>query len=199
MMQISADHHSSKAIWLVRHAQPLIATGICYGNLDIAADQAATESAAWQLAQALKARDPDSRPRCIMVSELQRAQQLAYALQSHLPQLSIQVDARLNEMDFGLWEGVAWDAIPQTEYDHWIADFANYRFGGKESCEEMIQRIRACYLESQARQNHELLWICHAGVIRALQFYLQNNSSHIRQAQDWPKNTIAFGEFIRLG
>ena len=198
-MQTIAEHNLSKAIWLVRHAQPVIATGICYGNLDVAADKIATENAALQLAQSLKSSDPFSSPRLIMVSELQRAQQLAYALQAHLPHLSIQVDARLNEMDFGKWEGVAWDAIPQLEYDHWIADFANYRFGGKESCEEMIQRVRACYLESQARQNHELLWICHAGVIRALQFYLQNNSTHIQQAQDWPKSSIAFGEFIRLG
>lgn len=198
-MQTIAEHNLSKAIWLVRHAQPVIATGICYGQLDVAADKIATENAALQLAQSLKASDPFSSPQLIMVSELQRAQQLAYALQTHLPHLSIQVDARLNEMDFGKWEGVAWDAIPQLEYDHWIADFANYRFGGKESCEEMIQRVRACYLESQARQNHEPVWICHAGVIRALQFYLQNNSTHIQQAQDWPRSSIAFGEFIRLG
>jgi alpha-ribazole phosphatase len=199
MMHTIAEHNLSKAIWLVRHAQPLIETSICYGQLDVAADKAATESAALQLAQALKAIDPNSRPRIILVSELQRAQQLAYALQAQLPLLTIHVDARLNEMDFGKWEGVAWDAIPQTEYDHWIADFAKYRFGGKESCVEIIQRVRACYLESQATQNHEILWICHAGVIRALQFYLQNKNTHVQQAQDWPKNTIGFGEFIRLG
>ena len=29
-------------LWLVRHAQPLVDAGVCYGRLDVAADPAAT-------------------------------------------------------------------------------------------------------------------------------------------------------------
>ena len=33
-------------LWLVRHAQPVVATGTCYGALDVPADAAATQVAA---------------------------------------------------------------------------------------------------------------------------------------------------------
>lgn len=202
---LSASH----AIWLVRHAQPLVDAGLCYGHLDVPADQSATVAAASQLAQRLLSLAPECMPHKIVVSELQRAQQLATALQVHLPQLTIHVDARLNEMNFGRWEGVAWDAIPKQEYDHWIADFAHYRFGTQESCQEMISRVSACYLDwqhhlqtqtqSQAKTSKpELLWICHAGVIRALQYFLQTKSTSIQHAHDWPKSALAFGEFTRI-
>ena len=40
-------------LWLVRHAQPLIATGICYGQLDIPADLQATQTCAKELFKVL--------------------------------------------------------------------------------------------------------------------------------------------------
>lgn len=39
--------------WLVRHAQPLIAPGVCYGATDVAADEHATLLTARTLAQVL--------------------------------------------------------------------------------------------------------------------------------------------------
>ena len=42
-------------LWLVRHAQVLLPTGICYGATDVAADAAATLSAAQALAAELAA------------------------------------------------------------------------------------------------------------------------------------------------
>jgi alpha-ribazole phosphatase len=40
-------------LWLLRHAQPLVDSGVCYGALDVAADEAATHVAAQGAAQAL--------------------------------------------------------------------------------------------------------------------------------------------------
>ena len=40
-------------LWLARHAAPLIDSGICYGSLDVEADEAATQSSARALAAAL--------------------------------------------------------------------------------------------------------------------------------------------------
>ena len=40
-------------LWLVRHAAPQVPAGTCYGALDVAADEAATQQAALALAQAL--------------------------------------------------------------------------------------------------------------------------------------------------
>jgi alpha-ribazole phosphatase len=40
-------------LWLVRHAQPLVASGVCYGATDLAADPQATLQAAQVLALTL--------------------------------------------------------------------------------------------------------------------------------------------------
>ena len=40
-------------LWLVRHAQPRIEAGVCYGQLDLAADAQATRPCAEALAQVL--------------------------------------------------------------------------------------------------------------------------------------------------
>ena len=93
-------------LWLVRHAQVLLPPGICYGATDVAADAAATLSAA----QALAAELPQGLP--LWVSPLQRCEQLAQALQGLRPDLAYKTtESSLAEMDFGHWEGQAWSSI----------------------------------------------------------------------------------------
>ena len=103
-------------LWLVRHAQPVVAAGTCYGALDVPADAAATQVAAQRLAQALPA------GAAAHYSTLQRCELLALATQALQPNLTIHPDARLREMDFGAWEGHAWDSIGQSAIDVWTAD-----------------------------------------------------------------------------
>ena len=40
-------------IWLIRHAKPLVEKGLCYGRLDVRADQSLTELASDNLMNAL--------------------------------------------------------------------------------------------------------------------------------------------------
>ena len=82
-------------LWLARHAQPLVAAGVCYGALEVAADEPATQAAAHQLAAALP------RGFRVVSSTLQRCEQLAQALCALRPDLTIFFDPRLREMDFG--------------------------------------------------------------------------------------------------
>ena len=114
-------------LWLARHAQPLVAQGLCYGALDLHADPAATAHSARQLADAL--------PQALQVrhSPLQRCAQLAHALQALRPDLQVQPDARLGELDFGTWEGRAWNDIARADMDAWTAAFATHRPGGGEA------------------------------------------------------------------
>ena len=65
---------SAGRLWLVRHAQPLIAPGICYGALDMPADPAATARSAQRLAAALPQR------LSVWHSPLQRCELLAHDL-----------------------------------------------------------------------------------------------------------------------
>jgi len=89
-------------LWLVRHAQPLIAPGVCYGATDVAAEPQATLQAAHALAQAL----PNGV--AVVSSTLQRCERLAHCLRGLRPDLAYKTDARLVEMDFGCWEGQRW-------------------------------------------------------------------------------------------
>lgn len=178
-------------LWLVRHAQPLVAPGVCYGALDVAADEAATQQAARSIAQAV----PDGAT--VMASPLQRCEQLTQALRGLRPDLAYKTDARLMEMDFGHWEGQRWDAIARTELDSWTAAFATWRCGGAECVGDFMARVGAAWDEAQAL-NHPVVWITHAGVIRAATLLAQG-LRQIDDAVQWPMEAPAFGGWIALG
>ena len=176
-------------LWLVRHPQPLIAEGICYGQLDVAADPAAVVAATTALEKAL----PRDLP--LFSSPLARAASLAYSLALRRPDLTLQFDDALKEVDFGRWEGKAWDDIPKEAVDVWVKDFADHQFGGGESASQLVQRV-----QSRLRAlTHpvEVVWLTHAGVIKAVHFL--NETAHqqprILSARDWPQQRIAFGSY----
>jgi alpha-ribazole phosphatase len=136
---------------------------------------------------------------------LQRAQQLADELclvlsdVTGLSEVRRQTDTRLNEMDFGIWEAKAWSEIPKTAVQHWSADFAQHKFGGKESSQDVIDRVLAAYQatleQAQISHSSDVIWITHAGVIRALN-YLQKNGVHpILRAEQWPHEAPSFGQW----
>ena len=178
-------------LWLVRHAQPLIAAGVCYGRLDIAADAQATRHCAQALAQAL----PGGV--VLVTSPLQRCEQLAQSLLGLRPDLTCKKEPRLQEMDFGDWEGRRWDAIGQSALDAWVADFARHRPGGGESVQAFMQRVAAAWDELWEQTPvpvTDTVWITHAGVMRAATL-LQRGLRQISQAEQWPTATAGFGEW----
>lgn len=174
-------------LWLVRHAQPLVEAGICYGASDIAADPAATLAAVQRLAEVL----PQSV--CVIASPLQRCEQLAQALRGLRPDLAYTLEPRLQEMDFGQWEGQRWDAIPRAELDGWTAAFDSWRCGGAESVGDFMHRVEAVWDETLARQQ-PTVWITHAGVIRAVALLVQG-VRHIHRPDQWPVAGLAWGEW----
>jgi alpha-ribazole phosphatase len=178
-------------LWLARHAQPLIAPGVCYGATDVAADAQATRVAAQALAQCL----PPGLT--LWSSPLQRCEQLTHCLQGLRPDLACNTDARLAEMNFGCWEGQRWDAIPQAAYEDWTADFGNHRFGGQESSNGLFKRVASAWDEI-GQPGHDAVWITHAGVIRAATLIAQG-VRQIDQASQWPSTAPAFGGWCTVG
>jgi alpha-ribazole phosphatase len=174
-------------LWLARHARPLIESGICYGALDMDADPQATREAAQHLARELP------QGMAVQVSPLQRCRQLADALFCLRPDLCLRTDARLREMDFGTWEGVAWADIPRAAVDIWTAEFATHRFGGNESANEVLARVAGAWDELQT--TGETLWITHSGVAQAATL-LNQGIRQIEQAADWPVSTLPYGGWL---
>lgn len=197
-------------LWLLRHAQPLVAPGICYGRLDLAADAAATADCARRLALELPA---DIR---VIASPLQRCAQLAQALLTLRPDLACQTDARLQEMDFGHWEGRAWQDIAPAELAAWTDDFAHYAAGGTgESVTAFMTRVGAAFdalgaanvsnpqqpaqtlTPASETPTNATLWITHAGVIRAAGLLAQG-MRHIAHARQWPQQAPGYGQWQLL-
>lgn len=175
-------------LWLVRHAVVPSATGLCYGASDLAADVLQTEAVALQLAQALPA---ITHARC---SPLQRCRTLADRLQVLRPDLPIDSDARLAEMNFGRWEGQTWDAIGEPALSAWTADFAGHAPGGGESVAHFMRRIDGALRAFLATCAGDGLWVTHAGVIKAVQL-IACGQRHITRADQWPSASVACGQW----
>ena len=191
-------------LWLVRHAQPLIDAGICYGRLDMAADAEATAECAAKLATQLPA------GLRVVSSPLQRCEQLAQALQALRPDLAYKTDGQLQEMDFGQWEGCAWQDIPRAELEAWTGDFAHYNVGHDgESVAAFMARVGAAFegltpqsqipamVQRTMAQDSGVLWITHAGVIRAVELLAQG-VRHIERANQWPVEAPKYGQWRTL-
>ena len=179
-------------LWLVRHAQPLVDAGVCYGRLDMAADVDATAECAESLAALLPAGIR------VITSPLQRCEQLAYALYAQRPDLAYKTDDRLQEMDFGQWEGNAWQAIDRDALEAWTSDFANYAVGNDgETVTEFMGRIASAFDALQTQGNADAVWITHAGVIRAM-VLLAQGVRHIERADQWPLDAPKYGQWRLL-
>ena len=172
-------------LWLVRHAQPLIPPGICYGATDVPADAPATRQAAQALALALP---PGIR---VVSSPLQRCEQLVQNLRELRPELTYKIDPRLKEMNFGCWEGQRWADIAPSEIAKWTDNFGHWRFGGVESVQDVMTRVAGLWDEARIAGN-EAVWVTHAGVIRAV-ILLSQDVREVTRADQWPSLEIPFG------
>lgn len=180
-------------LWVVRHAQPRVAPGICYGALDLPAEPEATHTAAEALAQVL----PHGAE--VHVSVLQRCELLAQTLRGLRPDLTFKPEPRLVEMHFGVYEGVAWADIDKDALDAWTDDFWAHRFGGQESVAEFMGRVAQVWDACQPARadGRAQVWITHAGVARAVSLLAQG-VRRVQQADQWPAEAPAFGQWLRV-
>jgi len=179
-----------KKLWLVRHARPLVDDGICYGATDVAADAPATTQLAQWLASGIALNAE------VLSSPLQRCLLVTTQLQSLRPDLHIRVDVRLSEMNFGVWEGVPWAQIPPHALQDWTDNFADHKFGGVESANDVLQRVATLW-DACDENTSDQVWITHAGVIRAASL-LAAGRLRVEQASDWPSAPIPYGACFAL-
>ena len=140
---------------LLRHPQPKVTSGICYGASDLPLVRDPRTDAD------LLINDLPSLDR-IVTSPLARCRSLADALADRLG-LPTTTDPAIAEMNFGDWEGRRWDGIPRPQIDAWAKDFFHAKPHGGESVTDVMTRVRAALHRTQAGTT---LWVSHLGVYR---------------------------------
>jgi alpha-ribazole phosphatase len=179
---------------LIRHPEPEIATGICYGKTDLLLREPATLSAQEideRLSQQTALVQAPSHMAC---SPLRRCAELGVALAARQPNIALTFDARLQELDFGNWEMQPWDSIGKDQMDAWIASGFDAIHGG-ESLQALDARVASWLHDAQSTYAaNQTLWVVtHAGVIRSI--LRQKNICSQAESLKYP---IAYGHFIQI-
>jgi alpha-ribazole phosphatase len=143
---------------LIRHTSVSGTEGLCYGRSDVAlsgnfeADAASVEAAL------------PPGPWVVYSSPSRRCVRLAERLGA-----PVLIDNRLSELDFGAWDGRAWDDLPRDCLDAWCHDYVQGRPPGGESFADLASRALSFAEGVAARHAGRcVLAVTHAGVIRAL-------------------------------
>ncbi len=107
----------------------------------------------------------------IITSPLRRCRAFADALGARHA-IPVTADARLQEQDFGVWEGRSPDELRRLDPDQlrrFYADPVNARPEGAEAPEAFRARVVACWREILERHpGQQVLVVGHAGTIRAI-------------------------------
>jgi len=172
---------------LIRHPAVGIDAGICYGRTDVPLLADAADSAR-VLKERLTLLKVPAVEGIWHTSPLSRCRLLAEALGP------IQADARLQELDFGAWEGQRWDGLDRAMLDAWAGDLEHAREHGGESVAQFAGRVidwfdSVCPADTIA----PIHAATHAGVIRVLTGHLLGVPR--ANAIQWP---LDFGAIVWL-
>ncbi len=159
--------------------------GFCYGRLDLALRAEADEDLA-----AVLARLASVRPDSIRTSPSLRCRVLASAIAGARGGVVVE-DARLLELDFGAWEGMAWADVPRAALDSWAADLTGFAPPGGESGASLVARCRAAYAALPAAGCHVV--VSHGGPLRVLAALAAGVAVDLGMAAQAPGAVLVFG------
>lgn len=175
-------------VFVIRHPEPDVHAGICYGQLDIA-PKPGYET---QIAEAAALLPANAR---VYSSPLQRCRAAAELL-AQRSGLELFLEPRLMEMHFGDWEGVAWDDLKGPEVRAWMRDYVAVRTPRGESFQDLERRLTSFLKETLPRAAAEgfaPVLVTHAGIIRAL--HIRWSALNVREAF---AVKVPFAELIRF-
>lgn len=174
---------------LIRHPAPAIDAGVCYGQTDVPLAGDAAESACSIAARLAALAAPV--PAQFATSPLQRCADVAHRLARHFDR-TCGIEPRLQEIDFGQWEGQRWDAIDRAALDAWAADLRDARMHGGESVAQFEARVAAWlarWREPAPADASSVLAVTHAGVMRMIAALLLDQA--IETTLKWPLDMAA--------
>ena len=125
-----------------RHPRARGAAGRCIGQTDLPVDPRKAKRLAHRIRAVARRED---LARVVTVSALRRARDVGRWLARWGWQ--VHVDARLNELDFGAWDGLPWSAIAWNDVQAWQDDLLNHAPGGGESLAALAARVRSFLAE----------------------------------------------------
>ena len=179
-------------IW--RHPKPAGVAGRCIGRTDVPVDRRKSK----RLAHRIRAwARRHGAPHGVITSPLRRAADVGRWLARwgwrH------RVDVRLIEMDFGCWDGQAWNTIGAAAVDVWCRDFAQHRPGGGEPLVALRARCTGFidYARGGPAAESFVCVVGHAGWISAA-LWLQRAGRATPEALSWPA-AVGYGARVPVG
>ncbi|RUT79789.1 alpha-ribazole phosphatase [Ancylomarina longa] len=172
-------------IYLVRHTKVNVEKGICYGQKDVELIDTYPEEL-----KVLKEKLTDIEFDAFYTSPLSRCKILAQDL---YPDLAIE-DTRLMELNFGDWEGKAWDEIKDPLLPIWMEDFVNKKCSNGESFVMLHDRVLNFWKELKSKDFQRVIIFTHGGVIRTIQAIANN----IKLEDSFNETTPGFGDIVIL-
>lgn len=174
-------------LYAFRHPKARGAAGRCIGHTDLPVDPRKAKNLAHRI-RALQRRE--RLPRAVCTSDLERAAAVGRWLRRWGWRHCRNPDLR--ELDFGAWDGRAWDTIPADELAAWAADLARHRPGGAgESVLALLARF-----ERFDAGPHCRVVVTHGGWLSALQWRGRGDSGEPRAA-NWPAPPPHRGLLVR--
>jgi alpha-ribazole phosphatase len=148
----------------LRHPRAAVAAGVCYGRLDLPPGPEAEA----EIARALALMPPVA---ALLTAPALRCRALSDRIAARDGVAAV-IDDRLQELDFGAWEGRDWDAIDRAESDRWAADPWTVAPPGGETFAALVARVAAALAEAPP----DAAIVTHAGIIRAARMILTGAS-----------------------
>ncbi len=155
----------SVRIALVRHPRSLVAPGVCYGRLDLALRPEGVAEVG-RIAEGLAGFGASM----VWSSPARRCMAVAEALG-----LTVGYDARLLELDFGDWEGMAWDGVDRAALDVWAVSPTEFAPPGGESGEALVARVRSFHAMMR-EAGEDCVVVSHGGPLKVLRALLRGEA-----------------------
>ena len=184
----SGEGDSAARISVWRHPKPRGVAGRCIGRTDVPIDPRKAKNLAHRIRTWARRQ---GAPRVVITSSLQRGVDVGRCLAGW--GWKHRVDTRLNEVDFGEWDGKRWEQIGALAVEAWCLDFAHHAPGGGESVSALLLRCRQ-FIDEWSPTG--ALVVGHAGWISAAR-WLQDAADEVPTAALWPR-AVGYGEMVAV-
>lgn len=128
----------------------------------------------------------------LYTSPSKRCYKMASLLASFLTEknsLTMRVDERLLELNFGAWERQFWETIPRTALDLWAANPEDFAPPGGESGAALCARVKS-FWQDVSQQKENMCIISHGGPLRVLQALVKGEKPNLF-ASSMPQGSIS--------